>query len=209
MKNEFENKNWDDESIATLVNDARTGCGQSQNQLFNQLKNYLAYIANQNLDDHYQAKFGASDIVQQSFVQAIQGFNKYQGSTSAEFKGWLRMIAINEIKSLKRKFNSAKRKVHREQAISPDSQASGGTLELFDSFCTPASHMVEQEKTDVVMDAIGQLPELQQEVIKMRNWEDMTFSDIGEKLGVSAAKAAKLWYGALIKIEEAYKHKSH
>ena len=51
---------WDDVSVSQLVNRVRDGCEEAQEELFGQLHRYLAFIANDHLDDNLQAKIGAS-----------------------------------------------------------------------------------------------------------------------------------------------------
>ena len=49
-----------------------------------------------------------------------------------------------------------------------------------------------------------QLPDNYRQVIEMRNWEKMQFSEIAAKLDISVSSAAKLWYRALAELKRQY-----
>src|SRR5262249_55120994 len=51
---------------ASLFDAARTGCGNSFDQLTTRCRAYLLHIANQELSTDLQAKVGASDLVQET-----------------------------------------------------------------------------------------------------------------------------------------------
>jgi RNA polymerase sigma-70 factor (ECF subfamily) len=51
---------------------------------------YLRMLARTQMRRAYQAKVGASDMVQQVMLQAVQGLEGFRGQTEAEFRAWLR-----------------------------------------------------------------------------------------------------------------------
>eukprot|EP00913_Durusdinium_trenchii_P008836 g8302.t1 len=60
----------------------------------------------------------------------------------------------------------------------------------------------DQEVEDVVRSAIGKLPPAQAEVVALKIWEDMTFAEVGEILGVSPNTAASRYRYALDKLTQ-------
>ena len=82
-----------------------------------QYEPYLRMLARTQLRRAFQAKVGASDMVQQAMLQAVQGFDGFRGSTEAELRGWLRQILAHHICHLDRDMHRDKRDVRREQSI--------------------------------------------------------------------------------------------
>src|SRR5205085_103448 len=76
-----------------------------------------------------QAKVDASDLVQQTMLEAHRDFARFEGKTEAEWLAWLRRILSHNAGDFIRRFRgSAKRQVNREVGIQrpgDDSQAVG------------------------------------------------------------------------------------
>jgi RNA polymerase sigma-70 factor (ECF subfamily) len=53
---------------------------------------YLHFLARIHLDPRLTGKVDASDMVQQTFLQAHQGLDRFQGHSEAELTAWLRQI---------------------------------------------------------------------------------------------------------------------
>ena len=78
---------------------------------------YLRMLARTQARRAYQAKVGASDIVQQAMMQAVQGLDGFRGATEAEFRGWLRKILAHHLCHLDRDMHRDKRDIRREQSM--------------------------------------------------------------------------------------------
>ncbi len=197
-------------SFEELVDQARKGNQAASNELFGQLRSYLLLIANDHLDQRLQAKVGPSDIVQQSMVRAVEQLEQYRGSTAAEFKGWLRQILVNEAKLARRGYEADKRDLRRETRIGPavddSSQVTGH--EPADAQLTPRAHALADEQSAVVRQLIDQLPEQFQTVIRLRNWEELSFEEIGRRMNMSTSGVAKLWYRALVELQKLYQQQN-
>ena len=82
-----------------------------------QYEPYLRMLARTHMRRSYQAKIGASDMVQQAMMQAVQGLDGFRGSTEAEFRGWLRQILARHLCHLDRDLHRDKRDIRREQSM--------------------------------------------------------------------------------------------
>jgi RNA polymerase sigma-70 factor (ECF subfamily) len=186
-----------------LITQAILGNTAARNTLFQQLRPYLLIVAINELDEQLHAKLGPSDIVQQSMMRAVQELPQYRGSTDAEFKGWLRQILINEARLARRVFATEKRDVQRERGLD-NLSTSDRSLEPRDIGLTPATRALAEEQSAAVQRLIAQLPENHQIVIRLRNWEDLTFEEIAKRMGMSVSGVAKIWYRALVGIQQLY-----
>ncbi len=197
-----------DPELARLLEAAREGDAPARDELFRQLRTYLLYIANDQMADLLQAKMGASDIVQQSMLRAAERFAEFRGNTGAEFKGWLRTILLNETRLVHREFRTEKRDIRREVSLPAagvaDPPATKFPPEPADPNLTPRAHALADEQAGVVRILIDQLPEDWRTIVHLRNWEGLSFQDIGNRMNMSTSGVAKIWYRALVEIQRLY-----
>ena len=75
-----------------LIHRARSGDRSAENELMQKCRSYVTLIARAQIEGWMRTKFDASDLVQQTLLEAHQGIEKFKGETEAEWLGWLRGI---------------------------------------------------------------------------------------------------------------------
>jgi RNA polymerase sigma-70 factor (ECF subfamily) len=79
-------------SLNQLLIQARGGDAEARDRLFAACRNYLAVVARAEIGSWLQAKVDASDLVQQTLLDAHRGLANFRGHNEAEWLGWLRQI---------------------------------------------------------------------------------------------------------------------
>ena len=155
---------------------------------------YLRMLARTQMRRAYQAKVGASDMVQQAMLQAVQGLDGFRGSTEAEFRGWLRQILARHLCHLDRDLHRDKRDIRREQSMEQKLAQSSLRLEglLAADGPTPSHNVAVGEKVLLVAEAVERLPESQREAIRLHYLEGMKLSEVAEQLGKTSGAVAGL-----------------
>src|SRR5438552_8875070 len=97
--------------VRVLLAAARTGDRTARDRLFADCRNYLSLAARSRVDSWLRAKGDASDLVQQTLLEAHRGFEQFQGATEAEFLAWLRRILERKAPYLVRHYQAAGRRV--------------------------------------------------------------------------------------------------
>src|SRR5262245_54587936 len=85
---------------------------------------YLRLLAQVNLVSGLKSKIDASDIVQQTLLQAHQARADFRGQSDAELRAWLRQILTRNLIHASRDFGRGKRDVSRERSIEAALEAS-------------------------------------------------------------------------------------
>src|SRR5437016_7044570 len=79
-------------SVADLLARARQNQPGDLDRLFALCRNYLGVIARARVESWLQAKVDASDLIQQTMLEAYRDFANFRGHTEAEWLGWLKRI---------------------------------------------------------------------------------------------------------------------
>jgi RNA polymerase sigma-70 factor (ECF subfamily) len=176
---------------------ARQGSSEALGHLLEACRPYLLQVANDNLAADLQAKQGASDLVQETFLEAQRDFGRFSGLTEGEMLAWLRCILLNNLANLTRHYrNTGKRQVQREVDLAHlPLEEMAGPLE--DQGVSPSSQERARERDEALERALAQLSEDQREAIRLRNYERLSFEEVGQRLGRSGGAARKLWSRAV------------
>lgn len=194
------------QSFAELLAQARGGDAAARDRLFVSCRNYLAVIARAEVGSWLQAKVDASDLVQQTMLDAHRGLANFRGHTDGEWLAWLRQILSHNAADFVRHYGeTAKRKAGREVRLGPqDSQASNaGPLDPAAPGETPSELIVRHEVELQLADAIAALPDDYQEVIVLRNIERLPFDEVARRMGRSRPAVQMLWMRAIRALQRA------
>ena len=157
-------------------------------------RNYLYLLARLQCQRRLQAKVDASDIVQQTMVQALGGLGAFRGRSEAEMAAWLRQILAKHLASVARDLGREKRDVARERSLEAALDQSASRLEVWlaagDS--SPSQKAARSEQVLRLADAMAGLPEAQREAITLHHLQNRTLREIGDQQGRTEAAVAGL-----------------
>jgi len=176
---------------------ARQGSADALGRLLELCRPYLLKVAKENLDADLQAKLGASDVVQEAFLEAHRDFSCFHGWTEAEMLAWLRCILLHNLANMTRHYRqTGKCHVSREVnlgGVPLEDLAGPGSKEGK----SPSSQAQARERDETLKRALARLPEEYQEIIRLRNYERLSFAEAGQRMGRSGEAARKLWGRAI------------
>jgi RNA polymerase sigma-70 factor (ECF subfamily) len=185
-----------------LLARAREGSADALGQLMEMFRPYLLVVANEELGDELRPKGGASDLVQETFAEAVHGFGDFRGQSEGELLAWLRQTLLNNVANFSRRYNvTRKRQVAREVSLDTDSHRDLKNG-LASKQPSPGDATARQEDVRRVRAALDYLPAPYREVILWRNLEREPFAEIGRRLGRSETAAQKLWTRAIRALQQ-------
>jgi RNA polymerase sigma-70 factor (ECF subfamily) len=180
-----------------LIEAAHSGSREVLGHLLESCRQYLLLIANEELGDDLQAKAGASDLVQETFLEAQRDFEQFKGGSEVELRGWLRRILLHNVTNFTRSFRATgMRELGREVSFSEL-----GNNPLV-SRQVPDADLIARERDQALADAIQRLPEHYRQVIVWRNYDRLSFAEIGTRTQRSEEAARKLWVRAIENLQE-------
>ena len=157
-------------------------------------REYLLLLARLQLGDRARAKVEASDVVQQTLLEAHRRRGQFRGRTAAEMAAWLRrMLACNLADAL-RALGREKRDVARERSLEQALDESSSRLEgwLIAGQSSPSQRAERAEELVRLADALAALPEAQREALVRHYWQGQTLAAVAAALGRTPAAVAGL-----------------
>lgn len=194
-----------DSEFERLLGEARAGSREAVAELVERYRSYLCLIANEQLDSGLRVKAGASDLVQESLLAVQRDVTDFRGQTHAEWLAWLRAILVHELQRTNRSFRqTSKRHMGRERPLDVTDSQAHSPLGLADPAETPSTRAAANEQAAQMANAISRLPDDYRLVLRMRNWDRMTFEDIAREIGRTTEATRKLWSRAVERLRKEF-----
>ncbi len=194
------------ENVAELIAEARQGDAVCRDKLFGLCRSYLEIVARAQVETWLRAKVDASDIVQETMMEAFRDFEHFGGKSEQEWLGWLRRILAHNVADFVRRYRgTAKRQARREVPIrgARDSTAAFGVAEPAAPCATPSQAYLQIDTELRVTAALATLPDDYQEVIVLRNLERLPFNEVAQRMERTRPAVQMLWMRAIKKLQEA------
>ncbi len=162
-------------------------------------RSYLLLLARMKLDRKLRGKLDASDVVQQTMLEAHQALASFRGDDSAAQAAWLRQILARNLANAVRDLTRAKRDVRKERALQIDLDASASQLDgwLATEQSSPSQKLERHERALQVAEALAQLPDTQREAVVLRHFQGLSLVDIAEQLDCTTAAVTGLLHRGL------------
>lgn len=177
-----------------LLEQARQGDREAFGRLLEAQRAALHRLAERQLDARIAVRMDASDIIQQTFLEAHRNFQQFAGQDARQLAAWLEAILDHKVAGAIRDHALLqKRNVHRDRSLD-DSHKGMGSLkqELDAGLSTPSQKAIRGEQEQLVVQALNVLPDDQREAVRLRHLEGWPLADIAQHLGRSPAATAGL-----------------
>lgn len=132
----------------------------------------------------------ARDATQETFISAYRNLGGFRGE--ARVSSWLHRIAVNHCISRQRRAH-----VRAETALEDEVESAGERLLSTPAHASPAASVEGAERTEAVRRAVASLPPELREVVLMKEFEELTFQEIADALGVPLSTVKSRLYTAL------------
>lgn len=147
-------------------------------------RQYLLMLARIKLAPQLRGKLDASDVVQQSLLEACQNLDRIKGRSEPERLGWLRQILAHNLADALRAFRRAKRDVTRERSVQQALEQSSVRVEawLAAEQSSPSQQVSREEEAVLLAEALAELPEGQREALILRHWDGWSLKEISRSM---------------------------
>jgi RNA polymerase sigma-70 factor (ECF subfamily) len=165
---------------------------------------YLLLLARLRLDPRLRARVDASDVVQQTLLEAHQARGQFRGTSAAEEAAWLRQILARNLANAVRDLLRDKRDLRREQSLEATVEESSRRLDawLAAEQSSPSARAEHNEQGVRLAAALAELPEDQREALTRHHLEGWPLEDVARHLSRSREAVAGLIKRGLRQLRE-------
>lgn len=196
-----------DTDVGALLEQARTGDSARLGQLLESYHSYLRLLAKIEIGRRLQGKVDASDIVQETFLDAHRHFPNFRGHAEAQFVQWLRAILAGTLANVVRRYlGTQARDLNLEQQFAADLDQSSCALGQFfvDPHSSPSQLAMRGEQSLRVTAALSRLTDDYQTVLILRHLEGLTFPEVAQRMERSVDSVEKLWLRGLTQLRKEF-----
>jgi len=180
-------------------------------ELFAHHRERLRRMVEMRLDVRLNGRISSSDVLQETYIAALQRVNHYFAKPDMPFEVWLRLIASQRLVEIHRhhlgaQMRSAANEISIDGNVMP--QASSVTLAkcLAAQFESPSQVAIRRELLSHVEDALNSMDPLDREVLALRHFDEMSNDEVAALLGIKKAAASNRYVRALGRLKEALSH---
>ena len=189
--------------LELLLNRARAGDREALGKLLDRFRSYLRLLARHQLKKRLREKLDASDLIQETFLEAQRDFGQFRGSSEAELAAWLRQIlAHNLANQIERYYGAKGRDVRLERELSVRLARSSAALErgLVARQLTPSQWAARRDQAVLLASLLERLPPTYRQVLELRHIDSLTFPQIAQQMSRSEDSVKNLWARALARL---------
>ena len=183
--------------IQHLLRLARQGEPDALGALLEQYRCYLRVLARLQIHRRLQSKADASDVVQETFLQAHRHFEHFHGATEAEVLVWLRQILASCVATVVRRYYGTQQRDPRlETDIASQLDQSSAMLDRSFLQTSPSVSAARRERVVVLCNALETMSPHYREVIILHHLHELPFPEVATQMGRSPEAIRKLWIRA-------------
>lgn len=175
----------------------RAGDAAALAHAFTLYRERLRRLVQFRLDRRLCHRLDVDDILQDGFLAASQRLKHFQNNRHLSLFVWLRMIVLQTMTDLHREHLGVQmRDVRREQSLHQHVSSSTSAAmanHLVGTLTSPSLAAQKRELSEKLAQAISAMDAMDQEVLALRHFEELTNSEVAQTLGIQQ-KAASIRY---------------
>ncbi len=178
------------EDRSSLFAAVRQGSRTALDEVFARYGCRLHALIRLRLGPDLRRRLESRDVVQATLLKAFQGIDRFHGSGSRSLMAWLGTIAQTEICDQAKHYGRQKRDNRRETTLATKLPIAGDVR-------SEVSRLALAEESRRLEQAIETLSEPHREVILLRSFEELSFREVGDRMGKGPDACRMLYARAL------------
>jgi RNA polymerase sigma-70 factor (ECF subfamily) len=190
---------WD-EMVQIAVDKSRLA------ELFDESRLRLKRIVTASMDHRVRARVDASDVLQETFVEATERIDAYMSAPKVSVFVWLRFLAKQQLAKMHRRHLGAQiRDASRDRSMdwNGDSRESAVALaaQLVTGLTTASAILQRKELRTEVRQGLDRLDDRSREILLLRHFEQLSNNEAADVLQISATAACNRYIRALDRLK--------
>ena len=199
--------------ISKLLTQAAGGEQTAIDAMFRRYEERIKRMVRLRLNHKLRGRVDASDVVQETFLDAAKHLTEYLRHPSVPFFLWLRHLASRKLIDVHRRHLGAQaRDVGNEVALrghaGPAATSDSLAAQLMGRFSSPSSAAQKVEVREKVRSALEDLDPIDREVLTLRHFEQLSNVETAAVLAIGASTASTRYLRALARLKTLLKEVS-
>jgi RNA polymerase sigma-70 factor (ECF subfamily) len=153
-----------------------------------------------------RGRVDASDVVQESFLEAWKRLDEYLEKPAMPFFLWLRFLTRQKLFALHRKHagvraRDPRREVSLYDGAIPEASSEALASQLLGHLTSPSEAMARAELQMRLQEGLDALDADERQILALRHFEQLTSGEAARELGITEAAAAKRYLRALRRLK--------
>src|SRR6185436_10772846 len=166
------------ETTRELLNRAKAGSPDALNRLYERCAGRVLAFIRLRLGRDLRGRLESRDILQATLIKSFERIHELKADETRSLMAWLARIAEHEIRDCADFHHRQRRDQGRETALADDAPLPALTRSAL-------SRVILDERAAQLEEAIESLTPSHRDVILLRKFEELSFAEIGERLGKS------------------------
>lgn len=190
----------DSEETCRLLVRIQAGEREAFEEFFARHRPFLRRLVELRMHSRLRGRLDPSDVVQETQLDAFRQLPDFLKRQPMPFRLWLRKTVQERLRMIERQhLEATKRAVGRERPLA-DGSSSFAQRQPAASDPSPSQQFSQLELALRVREATSQLPELDREILLIRTFEGLSYSEVGYILEIDPATARKRHGRALLRL---------
>jgi RNA polymerase sigma-70 factor, ECF subfamily len=185
---------------------AASGDGASWRELVGRHHDRLRRMVALRLDPRLRGRVDPSDVLQETYTDAVRQLPAYLEAPPLPFFLWLRQLAGTRLaKAHRHHLGTQGRDVRREVGLIPEASSAALADGLLGREGRPSEAAMRDELRDRLLAALDGMNPLDREMLALRHFEQLGNAEAARVLGLSVAAASKRYVRALERLRDVLK----
>src|SRR5207244_4518150 len=159
------------------------------------------------LDHRLQGRIDASDVIQETYLEAWGRLADYLRNPTMPFYLWLRFLAGQKLVTLHRhhlgrQMRDAGREVSLYRGRLPEASSAALAAQLLGRETRPSEAVVRAELKVRLQEALNSMEPLDREILALRHFEQLSLAEAAQVLGLTESGACRRHLRALKRLKE-------
>ncbi len=180
-------------------------------ELFSQHYQRLWKMVSFRLAARLSGRIDADDVLQEAYLEAEKRLPHYKIDTTMSPFVWLRFVVAQTLIDVHRRhlgaqMRDAGREVSLHRQRYPQATSASLAARLLGQMTSPSQAAMRSELADQLETAIANMNEIDQEVLALRHFEELTNSEVAEVLDLTQKAASIRYVRAIARLKDVLVH---
>ncbi|MCA9215345.1 MAG: sigma-70 family RNA polymerase sigma factor [Planctomycetales bacterium] len=189
-----------------LVVKACDGDDTAMAELFDHFRPRLMRMVEVRIDPRLSGRVDAADVLQETFLDVVQGAKDYAKHEDFPFFLWLRLMTGRRLMNTHRQHLGAQKRnaaMEVKRMKSAPDATSMSIANFLVGNMTSASRVIQREESKArLAEALEEMDPIDREVITLRHLEELSNNEIAQELGLTKAAASNRYVRALTRLKK-------